>query len=85
MGEFKLGADLLKYLTDSNLLLLVSNSAITNSRDRDSPGFQLYKVYRDVGVIIAVCGIFNAEICLFCSTSLLILVKSSDFSSSNDY
>lgn len=52
MGEFKLGADLLKYLTDTNLLLLVPEPAITNSRDsRVSPGFQLYKVYRDVGVI----------------------------------
>jgi len=41
MGEFKLGADLLKYLTDTNLLLLVPEPAITNSRDsRVSPGFQ---------------------------------------------
>ena len=41
-ANFKLGADLLKYLTDSNLLLIVSESAITNSRDsRVSPGFQL--------------------------------------------
>ena len=44
-ANFKLGAGLLKYLTDSNLLLIVSESAITNSRDRVSPGFQLSKVY----------------------------------------